>query len=64
MLSALSVSSVFDYDDNTEFTDDDFEGDGDDEIDDYINDSDVDDNSGEYHTDDQSNVGIANMDDE
>jgi len=36
---------VFDYDDNTEFTDDgDFEGDGDDEIDDDINDSDIDEN--------------------
>jgi len=56
--------SLFDYDENTEFTDDDFEGDGYDEIDDEITDSDIDENSGEYHTDDQSRVGAANMDDE
>ena len=48
----------------TEFTYDDFEGDADDEIDDDINDSDIDENSGEYHTDDQSSVCAANMDDE
>jgi len=59
----LSQLPVFDYDDNTEFTDhDDFEGVGDDEIDDDINASDIDENSGEYHTDDQSSVGAANMD--
>ena len=40
---------VFDYDDNTKFTDDDdFEADGDDEIDDDINDSDIDENSDSY----------------
>ena len=33
-------------------------------IDDDINDSDIDENSGEYHTDDQSSVGAASMDDE
>ena len=48
---------VFDYDDNTG-------GDGDDEVDDDINDSDISENSGEYHTDDQSSVGAANMDDD
>ena len=36
---------LFDFDDNTEFTDDDSEGDGIDEIDDDINDSDIDENS-------------------
>ena len=56
---------MFDYDDNySEFTDDDFEGAEDDKIDDDINDSDIDENSGEYHTDDQSSVVADNMDDE
>jgi len=53
---------VSDYDGNTEFTDDDdFEGD--DEIDNDVNGSDIDENSGEYHTDDKSSVGAANIDD-
>ena len=43
---------------------DDFEGAEDDEIDDDINDSDIDENSGEYHTNAQSSAGAANMDDE
>ena len=34
------------------------------EIDDDINASDIDENSGEYHTDDQSSVVADNMDDE
>jgi len=55
-----AISNKVDYDDNTEYTDDDFEGDGDDEIDDDINDSYIDENSGEYYTDDQSSVGAAN----
>ena len=54
---------VSDYDDNTEYTDDDCEGDGVDEIDDNINDSDIDENSSDY--DDHSCVvGADNMDDE
>jgi len=54
---------VSDYDDNTEFTDDDSEVDGVDEIDDDINGCDIDENSSHY--DDHSIVvGTANMDDD
>jgi len=43
-----TIIPVSDYDDNTEFTDDDTEGDGVDEIDDDIKDSDIDESSSDY----------------
>ena len=56
---------VSDYNDYTEFTDNNSEGDGVDEIDYVINDSNIDENSSDYSYDDHSSVvGAANMEDE